>query len=275
MTYTIYKSSDTDAPQLSNTAGSLKTVLKACLVTGYGTGTNAKAGAGWKLVYDESYKAVFQPVDTKGENLLLRIDDTGTSHSADFSAYSAMTDINTGTQSYAAGRYTRNNGTWFVVATQKWAWLCLTTSNTDAASLFFWGNIKSPVAENKSKTVILQQTFTNTPFIYESQRTIGLFGKYAGDYHTARSALGPVKLFTGFDAVAYNISTDVTDDLIWMDITAVSGNKVIGVLPVVKATPTNFNKPTWHKFANDIYAIKAGLYQNTPRQLIMDFSHVS
>ena len=33
---TLYQSTDTDAPQLANAQGSLKTLLKACLITGYG-----------------------------------------------------------------------------------------------------------------------------------------------------------------------------------------------------------------------------------------------
>ena len=41
---TYYSSEDAEAPQLgADLTGGVKTVLKACLVTGYGT----KPGAGW------------------------------------------------------------------------------------------------------------------------------------------------------------------------------------------------------------------------------------
>lgn len=40
-----YNYSDPSAPELTNNDGNIKTILKACLVTGYGT----KDGAGWKI----------------------------------------------------------------------------------------------------------------------------------------------------------------------------------------------------------------------------------
>ena len=42
---TVYRSTDEGAPQLSAAAGSLKTVLKACLTNGYGT----KQPLGWEM----------------------------------------------------------------------------------------------------------------------------------------------------------------------------------------------------------------------------------
>ena len=48
MTIHVYKSTDAGAPVLSNTAGAVNQILKACLVTGYGN----KDPAGWELVYD-------------------------------------------------------------------------------------------------------------------------------------------------------------------------------------------------------------------------------
>lgn len=44
-----YSSQDTNAPALSNADGAIKTILKACLITGYGE----KDGAGWRML-DES-----------------------------------------------------------------------------------------------------------------------------------------------------------------------------------------------------------------------------
>ena len=46
---TLFKSTDEGAPQLTNTLGSLKTVLKACLVTGYGE----KQPLGWEAAYED------------------------------------------------------------------------------------------------------------------------------------------------------------------------------------------------------------------------------
>ena len=45
----VYTSQDTDAPQLSSTAGALNTVIKGCLVTGYGV----KPAAGWDIAHED------------------------------------------------------------------------------------------------------------------------------------------------------------------------------------------------------------------------------
>lgn len=53
-----FSSTDADAPQINyaaRTAGDVKAVLKACLVTGYGT----KASAGWSVITDDGGIGVF------------------------------------------------------------------------------------------------------------------------------------------------------------------------------------------------------------------------
>ena len=66
-----YSHLDTGAPQLANIDGNIKTIIKACLVTGYGT----KEGAGWTALFDDAFRIVLRrplrtgnPVDIKIEN---------------------------------------------------------------------------------------------------------------------------------------------------------------------------------------------------------------
>lgn len=66
-----YSWQDTQAPQLTDADGVIKTILKACLVTGYG----AKAGAGWTALFEDAYRIVLRrplrtgnPPDIKIEN---------------------------------------------------------------------------------------------------------------------------------------------------------------------------------------------------------------
>ena len=73
---TVYRSTDTGAPQLTNTAGSLKTVLKACLVEGYGS----QASLGWEMKAEDTTSAVFRSKDPKATNTGLQIKNTGTSY---------------------------------------------------------------------------------------------------------------------------------------------------------------------------------------------------
>lgn len=66
-----YSHADADAPQLADADGVIKTILKACLVTGYGT----KEGAGWTALFEDDYRIVLRrplgtgnPPDIKIEN---------------------------------------------------------------------------------------------------------------------------------------------------------------------------------------------------------------
>lgn len=51
-----YSHLDADAPQLADADGVIKTILKACLVTGYG----AKEGAGWTGLFEGDYRIVLR-----------------------------------------------------------------------------------------------------------------------------------------------------------------------------------------------------------------------
>ena len=71
----VYRSSDTDAPQLSGVRGDFKTVLKACLTNGFGAGANRKEPLGWEIVPGtetaDGYDCAFRPTDpTSAKNIV-------------------------------------------------------------------------------------------------------------------------------------------------------------------------------------------------------------
>ena len=71
----VYRSSDTDAPQLSGVRGDFKTVLKACLTNGFGAGANRKEPLGWEIVPGtetaDGYDCAFRSTDpTSAKNII-------------------------------------------------------------------------------------------------------------------------------------------------------------------------------------------------------------
>lgn len=58
-----YSHLDAGAPQLADADGVIKTILKACLVTGYGNGADAKVGAGWEMLFDDANRLIVRPPD--------------------------------------------------------------------------------------------------------------------------------------------------------------------------------------------------------------------
>lgn len=96
MAVSVYYSTDASAPTLSGTAGSLISVLDACLVNGYG----AKSAAGWTKPYSGTNLAAYRMVTgTGGTGFYLRIDDTGTT-TARAIGYETMSGINSGTGAF-------------------------------------------------------------------------------------------------------------------------------------------------------------------------------
>ena len=90
---TVFSSGDAGAPILTKTAGSLKTLLKACLVTGYGS----KPSLGWQMLFEsgDQLSAAFASQDPTASKYVLKVDNAATS-TAKISAYQSMTAIDAG-----------------------------------------------------------------------------------------------------------------------------------------------------------------------------------
>ena len=96
MPVTVYRSTDSGAPLLSNANGSLIAVMRACLADGYGS----KAAAGWTAPFTGTNLIAFRQ-GTGGNNRFLRVFDGGvdgsTHRTIKVRGYEAMTAISTGT----------------------------------------------------------------------------------------------------------------------------------------------------------------------------------
>lgn len=96
MAYIEYRSTDSGAPTLNGTSGSLIALLDACLVNGYGS----KSAAGWTKEYAATNKAVYRP--SHGNRYYLRVLDDGSDGTngarvARVRGYETMSDVDTGT----------------------------------------------------------------------------------------------------------------------------------------------------------------------------------
>jgi hypothetical protein len=150
MTTTIYKSTDASAPNITEVAGSIITLLDAVLVNGYG----AKAGLGWTKAFSGVNKAVYQQGAGSGARYL-RIDDTTVAQVNGINGLNSCTGIDD-----VAGAFTsaspanltflkptafdpfsaKNIPKWVVVGNEKSFWLfvrpCTTISDCYYANFF-------------------------------------------------------------------------------------------------------------------------------------------
>lgn len=120
----VYRSSDVSAPVLDKKANCIAKILKACLVTGYGT----KPSAGWTLAFEDlaTKTKVFNVSSMTAEPLYLRIyNDTGQTMGVQLAK--GAIDANTVTPlaecdtvfKYLGGITT---GEWMVIASDKGVW---------------------------------------------------------------------------------------------------------------------------------------------------------
>lgn len=95
MAVTIYKSTDASAPVLTGEVDSLRQLLKACLVDGYG----AQASQGWAEAFTGTNRAAFRAAS--GVRHYFRVNDngagTGGAKEALVRGFETMSDVDTGT----------------------------------------------------------------------------------------------------------------------------------------------------------------------------------
>lgn len=156
MPVTLYLSSDDQAPVITN--ANLGVILKACLVTGYGS----KTGAGWTLPYEDaaSNTRVFAPKHAGELDSYLRVKDNGSGDST-VQAYREMTGIDAGDKILDLGlpyKYAVSNptGRWAVIASERSA-IIWVESGYDSAGrngqMLFYGDTAS--AHDGSRCLLL------------------------------------------------------------------------------------------------------------------------
>ena len=113
----LYSHTDSEAPQLpaNDWTGALKTLLKACLVTGYG----GKPGAGWTLREESDNKAIFRAGDPATSPVELEVDSGNiTITTFDLHWQGVKQGINTSWTTGQLNRYTGVAG-WYLVASAR------------------------------------------------------------------------------------------------------------------------------------------------------------
>lgn len=154
----LFKSTDEGAPKLTASAGSLKTLLKACLVSGYGD----KQPLGWEMPFEQGNVAVFRSKSPESNRHFLRIDNNAV-RTALMRAYIAMSNIDTGTgafhypNSYEKFGYIESsrsaNDNWWLVGHEHGFVLLVGSINKNGTSLFFFGDVPSLIPNDTGNTL--------------------------------------------------------------------------------------------------------------------------
>lgn len=176
MTVTVYRSSDAGAPQNTNTPGDIVAIMKACLVTGYGS----KAGAGWSNPYNNGATVAVFLQGSGSNGRYLRLDDSMPSATSPWAclinAYESMSAHSTGLAPFPTAGMTSSaqivrvaaTGVqaareWTLIATEKAFYFINSTQATSNIypQCFFFGDFISNVAGDQYNTVVVSQVAGN------------------------------------------------------------------------------------------------------------------
>lgn len=193
MTVRLYKSTDVGAPELRTTNdGSMLSILRACLVEGYGSGAEARTPVGWTMPFSDlpNKKAVLQSVS--GE--CIRIDDSIDYRWASATGFKSMTSLDIGVEQYptddqiGSGKHSRvykrhSTGVeyegWYVVAGDDFFYFITKHNSTSPSypSGFFFGKyecVNPSFTENYLLTqYVVSTTDTSVTNSYKSFYTGG------------------------------------------------------------------------------------------------------
>lgn len=157
MTAYVYHATDSNAPVLSCIAGSVISVLDACLVSGY----NARPTPGWTIpFFSGNDRAVFK-TGTGSDGRYFQINDnqTGVENLATIYGYESMTALDVGTNVFPTPAQAPNGSfilkslnkdllskNWIVLANSKICYLIInsdSTTNFDNAAVIVFGDFVS------------------------------------------------------------------------------------------------------------------------------------
>lgn len=155
-----FDSTDANAPQINQsarTAGDVKTVFKACLVTGYGS----KQGAGWTLQNETATAAEF--VSPRGllSDYRFGIDDSSATSTTFYYTYQntrVNPSYNSTTKSLGYTDKNNTKNTWHMLITQQgFLWIekfVQVGTKLEMCRVMYWGRCKSALLEDFGKNII-------------------------------------------------------------------------------------------------------------------------
>ncbi len=193
MAVTLYSSTDTGAPTLTNQPGNIVAILDACLVNGYGS----QVAAGWTTAYTGTSQRTYQAAS--GNKMYLNIDDSQATNWYS-RGFATMTAWNTGTGAFptttqASGNgtaYSRGNSTtvdreWWVIATPTffyfiWDYTELTWSTGSVLYGFYFGDFPSYKASDPYSSLIAGGSLQQYIFATSNPGTSTSYSSYFSGY---------------------------------------------------------------------------------------------
>ena len=129
----VYRWDDAGAPKLATDAGAFKTVLKACLVTGYGEAENRKEPLGWEIHQETETAAYFRSKHEKSSKPYLLVNGSSSGYynsvsakfkvSADLQPHVANNNVAAEAGNSVNELYCKRRRDWILIGNERGFWL--------------------------------------------------------------------------------------------------------------------------------------------------------
>lgn len=164
----IYTSQDTDAPQLSSTAGALNTVIKGCLATGYGV----KPSAGWDIAHEDmtTKKLALRSKNPKSIKSVYLFSDATIYNDINIKAFddwdaASASGIRMYADRYGVVSERVANNKWVVIATDSFVWLWISGDTTMSfGTTIAFGDLKTISAATNGCSALI--AYATSSFSY-------------------------------------------------------------------------------------------------------------
>lgn len=213
----VYRSTDTNAPVLQGIKGSLKTLLKACLVTGYGH----EDPLGWAMPFEETNRAAFQSTEETSNKHYLWVDHDSKQYNAQVAGAVSMTSLDdiSGTfgQGYTPVSYQNYQTPWILIGHEKaFVLLMLGTypvySGTQGNMIYF-GDVPSLFPTDVGNTILMRlPAYNDNGFSYSNGNTFFNNICFAADVHSMIPVTGRLWSMISYYANYFNNLGKVTAD---------------------------------------------------------------
>ena len=209
----VYRWDDAGAPKLTTDAGAFKTVLKACLVTGYGEGENRKEPLGWEIHQETETAAYFRSKDKKSAGAYLLVNGDSSPYYDSVSAkfkvlwdlipHTSYSEITAEASNAINELYCKYRREWILIGNNRAFWLIAgyeyerydvnTSVSTPCATALFFGDFPSSAPHDISNLLLMSVRSGN----YSLDNSFAKSSVFAGSMDDKIPTLGfPRSLFS-------------------------------------------------------------------------------
>lgn len=226
----VYRWDDEGAPQVESAAGSIKTILKACLVTGYGEGNKRKDGLGWEMAFEKTQEACFRSMHPKATKWWLGVDDSKYGNRARYVDLCGLLEPKSAKAGKVKQKVNNSSGfhnfiykkddsnrdkiQWVVVGNERAFTLIILWQ--DYCSFFIFGNFSSLAVADDANTLLGYASDVDENFVFGSGNEVVIFVVPMRDYKG--DAPSPMSLISKVDGNYGSYPNPITGGFIADDI---------------------------------------------------------